>query len=194
VSLVERERADLADTLAAVGPDRPTLCEGWTTRDLAAHIVVRERRPDAAVGIVLRPLAGHLARVQREVAATPWPDLVARLRTRSPLLPGPLDTLVNETELYVHHEDVRRAQPGWTARPPDPELERMAWRALRQQGRLYYRGAAGGVVLEQPDGTRHTVKEGQPTTVLTGPATELLLHAFGRTTVALVETHQDRPS
>jgi uncharacterized protein (TIGR03083 family) len=39
----KRERVLFADLLARVGPDEPTLCAGWTTRDLAAHIVVRER-------------------------------------------------------------------------------------------------------------------------------------------------------
>ena len=41
----KRERLLLADLLETAGPDAPTLCEGWTTRDLAAHVVVRERRP-----------------------------------------------------------------------------------------------------------------------------------------------------
>ena len=43
VTLVESERAGLADTLASVGPDAPTLCAGWTTTDLALHVVLRER-------------------------------------------------------------------------------------------------------------------------------------------------------
>ena len=43
---VQSERKALADLLAALGPDAPTLCTGWETRDLAAHIVLRERRPD----------------------------------------------------------------------------------------------------------------------------------------------------
>ena len=44
------ERASLCDLLAEVGPDAPTLCEGWTTALLAAHLVVRERRPDGGPG------------------------------------------------------------------------------------------------------------------------------------------------
>lgn len=40
----KRERLLLADLLEAAGPDAPTLCEGWNARDLAAHVVVRERR------------------------------------------------------------------------------------------------------------------------------------------------------
>ena len=66
------ERARLADALAATDPDAPTLCEGWTARDLAAHLVVRERRPDTTPGLMLRPLAGWTDRVRRGYAQRPY--------------------------------------------------------------------------------------------------------------------------
>ena len=52
------EREALCDLLTDLGPEAPTLCAGWRTRDLAAHLVLRERRPDAAPGILLPLLAG----------------------------------------------------------------------------------------------------------------------------------------
>ncbi len=58
-----KERAALCDTLDKYGPDAPTLCVGWTTLDLAAHLVAREARSDAALGLVVPPLAGHLQNV-----------------------------------------------------------------------------------------------------------------------------------
>ena len=78
------ERAELADLLAAVGPDSPTLCGGWSTRDLAAHLVLRERRPDAAAGILVKPLAAYTARVQEELAAHSWDELVSQVRSGPP--------------------------------------------------------------------------------------------------------------
>ena len=39
----------LCDLFEEVGPDAPTLCGDWTTRDLAAHLVMRERRPDDVI-------------------------------------------------------------------------------------------------------------------------------------------------
>ena len=36
--VVAAERSELADLMLRLGPDEPTLCEGWTTRDLAAHV------------------------------------------------------------------------------------------------------------------------------------------------------------
>ncbi len=59
-SVARAERAALADLMLEVGPDSPTLCGDWTTRDLAAHLVLRERRPEAAGLVVpaLRRLLG----------------------------------------------------------------------------------------------------------------------------------------
>ena len=45
MTYAQDERAALAALLHETGPDGPTLCEGWQTRDLVAHLVLRERRP-----------------------------------------------------------------------------------------------------------------------------------------------------
>ena len=193
-SLAQDERARLADELEAVGPDAPTLCTGWDARDLAAHVVVRERRPDAAPGIRIPRLAGHTAAVQADVAAsTPWPDLVAKVRQRSPLLVGPMDDWFNTAELFVHAEDVRRAQPGWTPLPDDARREGVLWSVLRRSGRVLFRNATVGVVLAlpQPDGRRRTVNNGTPFVTVTGRASELVLYAYGRRSVADVTVTGD---
>jgi len=57
----QRERQALCDRFDEVGPDEPTLSGEWTTRDLAAHLIVRERRPDAAGGILIGAIAGVTA-------------------------------------------------------------------------------------------------------------------------------------
>jgi uncharacterized protein (TIGR03085 family) len=129
-SVARLERAALCDLLDEIGPDRPTLCEGWTTRDLTAHLLVRERRPDAAAGIVLKPLAAHLERVRSGVAQRPFASLVATLRT-PPFWAlgafGPLDRATNTLEFFIHHEDVRRAGPDWKPRPLSREYARALW-------------------------------------------------------------------
>src|SRR5688572_20837288 len=100
------EREQLCDLFIAVGPDAPTLCGDWTTRDLAAHLVVRERRPDGAVGIVAKPLARYGEKVRLDEAAKPWPDLIERVRRGpprwSPTRLGPVDRAVNTVEFFVH--------------------------------------------------------------------------------------------
>ena len=69
MSYSREERRALCALLDETGPDAPTLCEGWTTGDLAAHLVLRERRPDAAAGVAGGPLAGYTARVQQRIRA-----------------------------------------------------------------------------------------------------------------------------
>ena len=74
---LEATHPHVVATMRASGPDAPTLCEGWTTRDLAAHLVIRERRLDATPGILVPQLAGYTAKVQEQVtAATDWTALV----------------------------------------------------------------------------------------------------------------------
>src|SRR4051794_25623547 len=106
------ERARLADALAAVDPGAPTLCEGWTARDLAAHVVVRERRPDTGPGLLIKPLAGGADHVRRRYAERPYDELITLIRSGPPrtspfALPG-ADAAANLTEFFVHCEDVRR--------------------------------------------------------------------------------------
>lgn len=44
------ERSHLSDLLDELGPEAPTLLAPWTTRDMAAHLVLRERDPWPAPG------------------------------------------------------------------------------------------------------------------------------------------------
>ena len=113
MSAVQRERDALVEILRAVGPDAPTLCDGWTTRDLLAHLLVRERRPDAVPGLVFGPLASYTAGVQKRlVASTTWEDMVELFASGPPLFSvfKVLDPVASIHEMFVHHEDVRRAQ------------------------------------------------------------------------------------
>lgn len=188
----QRERSELAELLLDVGPDAPTLCERWTARDLAAHLVVREARPDAALGIALPPLAPWTARVTRAEATHAYPELVRRVRTGPPTLsvfslPG-VDSFANLGEYFVHHEDVRRAQPDWAPRALPTGLPDELWKRLGQSARLMYRRVPVGVTLVRTDGPGGTViaRPGAPMLTLTGTAQELLLRSYGRRAV-LVE-------
>jgi uncharacterized protein (TIGR03085 family) len=184
MTLAAGERRELCDLMDQLGPDAPTLCEGWVTRDLAAHLVVRERRADAAPGILLPVFAGHTARVQRSVAQQPWADLVDLVRNGPPPwspygLPG-LGDKINTMEFFVHHEDVRRAQTGWEPRPGDPRRAAALWVLLGPAARVLYRHSPVGVVLRTPDGLERTVRGGARSVTLVGAPEELTLHAFGR--------------
>jgi uncharacterized protein (TIGR03085 family) len=192
-SPARRERSALCDTFETVGPDAPTLCSPWRTRDLAAHLVVREARPDVALGLVVPPLAERSRRIQAGYAAGPWPELVERVRTGppswSPTRLEPVDTVVNLAEMFLHHEDVLRAAPSWEPRLLPDDLEEGLWSVLTRTGRLLLRRCAVGVVLVTPTQGRRLVRtppSGAASVVLRGTPGELLLHAAGRQRVARV--------
>ncbi len=189
MSLASRERAALCDLFEQVGPDAPTLCEGWDTRDLAAHLHLRETSP-LAVGILLSPLSGAMERHQREMASGDWQRLVDRVRTPprwSPSSIPAIDARANGAEYFVHHEDVRRAQPDWEPRPLSEADERALWGILRAMGKQLYRKCPVPLVLRRSDGAEVTVKPGHPAVVVSGPVAELVMHAYGRTDQARVD-------
>ena len=185
------ERAALAAALTDAGPDAPTLCEGWTARDLAAHLVVRERRIDSMPGILVPPLAGWTDRVRRGYAQRPYADLVAAVRNGPARLSWAalprVDALVNLGEHFVHCEDVRRAAPGWTPRELPPKRQEALWRIVTTRGRLFFRRSPVGVTLADPSGRTARVITRERTVVVRGEPAELVLFAFGRTEHAVVD-------
>ncbi|MEC4017909.1 TIGR03085 family metal-binding protein [Streptomyces sp. H27-D2] len=192
----KRERLLLADLLESSGPEAPTLCHGWTARDLAAHVVVRERRADAAGGLLIKPLAARLERVQAEFAAKPYEELIQLLRTGpprfSPYALKQLDEAANTVEFFVHAEDVRRAQPDWTPRLPDPVFADALWKRLERMARVLGRKSPVGLVLRRPDGRTAVARRGAPVVTVTGEPTELTVFTFGRQEAAKVELDGDK--
>ncbi len=187
MTAAQAERAALSVLLDEVGPDAPTLCGDWRTKDLLAHLVLRENRPDAAAGILVPPLAGYTERVQRQVAQREFRGLVEQFRGGPPRL-SPyrlLDAQVNAMEFFVHHEDVRRADGDWAPRELSPEAQDGLWRRLRLISRVGYRHSPVGVVLQRPEGPAMTAKRGSHPVTLAGQPGELVLHAFGRDAVRL---------
>ena len=183
--VARQERQELCDLFLEVGPDAPTLCAGWTTRDLAAHLIVRESRPDAALGILVKPLAGYADSVQAKVAMRAWPELVRDVRTGPPVLspfrlPG-AQGLADPFEFAIHHEDVRRSQPGWSPRALPVAEQDLLWQRLARAGRLLARTSPVGVALRRSDtGEMSVAKAGSPSVTLIGEPLELVLRLYGR--------------
>jgi uncharacterized protein (TIGR03085 family) len=194
-TFAKRERLLLADLLETSGPDAPTLCEGWQTRDLAAHVVVRERRPDAAGGLLIKQLAPRLDKAMEEFAAKPYDELIQLIRTGpprfSPFQLKQIDEWSNTIEFYVHTEDVRRARSDWTPRELDPVFQDALWSRLERTARLVGRGAPTGLVLRRPDGRTAVANRGTPVVTVTGEPSELLLFLYGRQDAARVDLSGD---
>jgi uncharacterized protein (TIGR03085 family) len=188
--LARTERSALCDLALEVGGDAPTLSGDWTVKDLVVHLLVREGNP-AAVGIVVPPLAGVTEWASRRLAREDLTVLVQRLRqgppVYSPFRLAPVEAALNTLEYFVHHEDIRRARPGWEPRAlPDP-VQDVLWKMIRTAGKPLARKARVGVVLERLDGgNRAVVSRGQREVVVRGLPAELVLFLNGRSAQARV--------
>lgn len=202
MSFSQDERLALCALLEEVGPDAPTLCEGWQTEDLAAHLWLRETDPLAMPGMIAPPLEGLTERrmeaLKRKLG---YQELVGRIRKGPPrfsifALPG-MDEAGNATEYFVHHEDVRRAQdPELGMAEPrvlDEAAEELCWKRVTSMGRLVARRSPVAVTLQridaggEPVGNPVRLGGDGPGVVLRGLPSELLLYCFGRRAAAAVE-------
>jgi uncharacterized protein (TIGR03085 family) len=187
------ERLEFCDLCEKLGPSAPTLLEGWTTHDLAAHVVLREHDLVAGPCLVLPGPFERFAERRRARLARrkdfAW--LVARIRSGPPIgffRVGWVRDIANLNEFFVHHEDVRRADKQGP-RSLTPAMDAALWRNVRRGSRyLSRRLRACGLEIEWA-GTneRVTAATGEPTARLSGSPGELLLYIFGRQAAAQVE-------
>ncbi|GLY30637.1 TIGR03085 family metal-binding protein [Kineosporia sp. NBRC 101731] len=188
------ERQALADALAGAGPGAPTLCAGWTTTDLAVHLVLREGRPHVRLAGSIGPAKDWAARQEQATTARPYEDLVTTVRNGPPrlspmALPG-VDSLANLLEHFVHCEDVRRAAPDWEPRALPGDRQAAIWKNVTSPfGKVMVRKAAMPVSLQVPGGEPVVLKakgEG-PAVTLVGEPGEIAMYLFGRKEHARVE-------
>lgn len=203
-------REALTEALLAAGPGHRTLCEGWQTEHLAAHVHLRDSSPLAA-GLALKPLTGLLEQrtlslgdassgerdyqdLVRKVAsgASGTERVVTRARAAAPV--RRMAQAANLLEFFVHTEDVRRAQERWAPRRLSDEYADVLWEELCRRVRLMYRSEPTGIrLVRTPRAGRDmdalasvVARSGDPEVIITGPTGELIMHAFGRRDHALV--------
>lgn len=204
MNLAQIWRHALCDAALTRGPEAPTLCEGWEVRDLLAHLLVRDTRPDALLAKAVPAAARYEQKLRARAGDAAFEALVAEVRSGPPRLSpvsiSALDDAVNTVEFLIHHEDIVRAADdtdGPAARPSweiDHDTCDAAWKAVTRTGRLLYRAAPVGVVVVAPGVGRAALRrppKDAGSVVLTGQPLELLLHAFGRTGAAVVDVHGD---
>ena len=189
-----RERRELCDLFEELGPDAPTLCEGWSTEDLAAHLMVRERNLTAGPGILLGGrFAEHTEHLMETAKGRGYRALVDRVRNGPPFgpfaVPG-LRTMINLQEYVVHHEDVRRAN-GLGPRTDRPDLQDALWGLVRRGVRFMLRKVHGATVRLQRTGGDQVSHGHGPEVVVTGEPIDLVLYLFGREGAAQVEITGD---
>src|SRR3954447_16597401 len=188
-----RERSELCVLLDDLGPGAPTLCEGWTTADMAAHLVVRERDPRSGPGILLGErfpkLEAYTTKLMERVKAKGYGAAVDKVRTGPPFgpfkIPG-LRTLINLQEYVVHFEDVRRAN-GLGPRTDRPDLDEQLWATLQRGAKLQLRRVKHVGVRLQWGEQSFAARDGEPAATMAGGPVDLLLFLFGRTAAAQVD-------
>jgi uncharacterized protein (TIGR03085 family) len=189
-----QERLALCDLLDELGADSPTLIEGWAARDLAAHLVLRERDLIAGPCLVLSGPFERIADQRRARLAERrefgW--LVARIRSGPPpgfFRIGWVRSFPSLNEFFVHHEDLRRANGLATRDTLTPAFQAALWRNVRRGGRYLSRRLRGTGLEIVWAGTnqRVTIRNAEPTARLSGTPGELLLYFFGRKAAAHVE-------
>jgi uncharacterized protein (TIGR03085 family) len=197
LSFAQRERLALCDLLTDLGPDAPTLCEGWRSADLAAHLFIRDHRADALPGTRLKfaPAQGWTKRVQDGARDTlTWDALISKVRAGPPPLLRPVDQGMNTVEYFVHHEDLRRAQPAWEPRILTPDDETALWSRLGflrvgpliSSSIFHHQPAASR--LEAPGLPPLLLTRSGKGTVVQGPVGELVMWLMGRKQAARVQT------
>ena len=192
--LAQAERAALCDLLLEVGPEAPTLCEGWTAAHMAAHLVLRERRPDVGLGLVLPgPFARHAARAtERAAGQVPFERLVARIRSGPPRLIRLVDRPMNIVEFFVHLEDVRRATDGWEPRTGLDDLQDALWPFQKSGTKLRTRRVRDVELwISRPGGEPVAVRNGGRRVTAAGDPGELTMFFFGRRDQSRVELTGD---
>jgi uncharacterized protein (TIGR03085 family) len=155
------ERAQLSDLFDELGPQAPTLLEPWTTRDFAAHLILRERDHLAGPGLVLPGAWGRLAeRRRRALALRDFTWLIATIRSGPPpgfFRIGWVRRVPSLNEFFVHHEDVRRAN-GRGPRTNEHAMDEALWRNVSRAPWFLARRPHGAGLELQWAGTAQTVR------------------------------------
>lgn len=182
--MVHAERAALTDDLARLDAgqwDAPSLCEGWTVHDVAAHLVdtARTTRINFVAGLVRARFdfdRQNARGVERERGASPQETLerLRRVASRTTTPPAPLDTRL--VEEVVHGEDIRRAVGLVRSYPQEAVV-----RALRLHARTpaSFGGAKELTARVRLSATDADLSIGEGPAV-TGPVLSLLLAVSGR--------------
>ncbi len=124
---IDEQRARTADLLEQLTEDewsRPSLCEGWTVRDVAAHLTLQQLTVVDLVRMALRHPGGVntiIRESSRHRARQPTAELIADLRgmigsRRHNVGITPLETMI---DLLVHGQDIAIPLQRDLPMPPD---------------------------------------------------------------------------
>jgi uncharacterized protein (TIGR03085 family) len=129
------------------------------------------------------PVRKHGKSVQRSLAARPYAELVAMVRDVpwwSPVSNPLAEGLANTLEFFIHHEDVRRGEPGWRPRDLPRADQEALWKRAATLARFRLRRFPGTVLVQAPGFGEVSTGAGGDTVRLVGPPGELVYFLAGR--------------
>lgn len=175
-----------------LGPDAPTLCEGWTVRDIVAHLLVLQRDPLAWPGIAVPALAGLTTRRMAAQTAAGFAAALATLAARSPRIPAMPDDLLGGPMLHhlgeyvVHTEDLARPN-GVPGAVVDTDVADALWSRAQIVAALHRRRRRHGLVLVRTDtAASAAILRGPEAVVAAGTPLELMMWAHRGSDAAAV--------
>ncbi|GAB3085473.1 TIGR03085 family metal-binding protein [Corynebacterium aquatimens] len=200
MSFQQKEREKLAQLMLEVGPDAPTLCKGWTTKDLAVHLFIRENRTHLAGGYMVPALKPITESAEEKEKARPYEEIVKQWAAGPPLHIKPLDKFMNISENFIHHEDVRRGELAGLSteevkdrvepREFSDVVDKKLMSAAAMMGKLALTSVDVPVILTPPNlppvtlgGKRGVAEKGDRVVRVKGEPGELLLWVTGRDAV-----------
>jgi len=189
--VVEQERRYLADLLESLDEqdlDRPSLCDGWRIRDVAAHVVLAPQHPGPGAMLVgaVRAL-GRFNKLNHDMAvrhaSRPGVDLVGELRAHAASRRLPVVTSLDNIvfDVMVHVQDVAIPLGRQHSMPVDAavfgadRVWRMGWPFHAKRRLAGSRLVATDVEWTAGDGPEE----------IRGPIEALLLLLTGRTVTGL---------
>ncbi|WP_425309391.1 maleylpyruvate isomerase family mycothiol-dependent enzyme [Ammonicoccus fulvus] len=191
--LRDERYALFCETLSSVEPSAPTLCDGWTVHDLAAHVWLIKRDPAGWPGMAL-PFLAHVTDARLAAIKDRWSyaALIDRLREHGPgiaAMPG--DGFEGHRhalgEYVIHTEDIRRPND-LPPLPDTPALRNALWRRVGVAARILRGRGRDGLILQRPQGGDVIVVRGRPGgSSVIGEPIEVLLWVYGRESAAAVE-------
>jgi uncharacterized protein (TIGR03083 family) len=157
--MIARERRELADTLSGLDTNQwttPSLCQGWTVHDVAAHLLMPLVTPIPRVILAMAANGFNFDRANvkltARVAQRSNAELVTGLRANAehrfkPPGMGPEAPL---TDALVHGQDIRRPLGIGRAIAPEHLQRSLAFLAGKSQG-FVPKGLVDGVRFEATD-------------------------------------------
>src|SRR5699024_9925513 len=130
------QRNQLAHLFLELGSNAPTLCEGWETKDLSAHLWIRANRHVESDGMFIQQLESRFEDFTEHTLDRDFEDVVNSWAAGPPRWLKPFDAKMNTMENFIHHEDVRRANGMTEPQPLSQAAQKQLYCSLKMIARL----------------------------------------------------------